>query len=230
VAWTATSSADPNTPATAIFLATGTGKRAPQSARLAVSAPTGHGIDELGLAGGGSKPTAAWTESWVDRIGNYQSLLAVADLKNSRPAARTFRVPGQLASGVTLVADGKGDQVLAWETCDELGTCSVRIASRAAGHRFGVPQRLGSADPGEPPAAAISADGEALVAWVSGGRVLAADRRQANTRFGAPRTLARTTQASEVAVGFGPTGQALAAWVQGLAAPLLRGAFLPKGS
>jgi hypothetical protein len=229
LAWTATSSADPNTPASAIFLATGTPQRAPQSARLAVRAPSGYGIDELGLAGGAGGPTGAWTESWVDRSGNYHSQVAVADLKNARPVARTLPVAGQLASGLTLVADARGDELLAWETCDVLGTCSVRAASRSAGHRFGAPQRLGSVDPGEAPAAALSPSGEALVAWISGGRVVAADRRRTGGRLGPPVTVAKTTEGSSVTVAFGPGGQALAAWAQGIATPMLRGAFLPSG-
>jgi hypothetical protein len=226
VAWSATSSEDPNTPANSIFLATGTGQRAPQSARLALTAPSGHGIDELGLAGGAGGPTAAWTESWFDRAGNYHSEVAVADF-HGRPVARRFQVAGRLASGLTLVGDAKGDEVVAWKTCDVLGTCTVRAASRPAGKRFGAPQRLGLVDPGEAPAAAVSSSGEALVAWISGGRVLVADRRHATGRFGSPVTVARTTQASEVAVAFGSTGQALAAWAQGLVTPALRGAFLP---
>jgi hypothetical protein len=191
-----------------------------------MTAPSGHGIDELGLAGAAGGPTAAWTESWFDRGGNYHSEAAVADL-HGPPVARRFQIAGRLASGLTLVADAKGDEVLAWKTCDVLGNCSVRAASRPAGKRFGEPQRLGAVDPGEAPAAAVSSDGEALVAWISGGRVMVADRRHADGRFGSPITVARTTEASQVDVAFGSAGQALAAWTQGIATPTLRGAFLP---
>ncbi len=226
VAWTATTSSDPNKPAGAIFLATGSGQRAPSSARLAYSAPAGRGIEELALAGGSAGPTAGWTEGWYDRAGAYHSEAAVGDLGGGT-AARTFQVPGQLASGLTIAADARGDEVLAWKTCDELGTCSVRAVSRAAGRRFGAPQRLGSADPGEAPAAAVAPDGEALVAWISGGHALVADRPRAGGRFGAPHTLSGSTEGSDVTVAFGPGGQALAAWTQGIATPSLLGAYLP---
>ncbi len=226
VAWTAVSSANPNTPAGALFLATGTGQQAPSSARLVLLAPSGHGFDELGLAGGAGGPTAAWTESWFDSSGNYHSEAVVADIKG-RPAERAFLVAGQLASGLSIVADAKGDELVVWKTCDELGTCSVRAAGRAAGGRFGAPQRLGSVDPGEPPAAAMSPNGEALVGWISGGHVLVADRRTTHARFGSPVTLSRSTEGSSVAVAFGPAGQAMAAWIQGIATPSLLGAFLP---
>jgi hypothetical protein len=151
----------------------------------------------------------------------------VADLAGPRAHPRTFSTPGQLASGIDLAADAKGDQVLVWKTCDELGLCSVRAASRAAGKRFGTPQRLGQIDPGEVPAAAVAPSGDALVGWAVGGRVLASTRHGARGRFGAPRTLAAADTASSVAVALGPAGQALVAWTQGVAAPRLFAAFHP---
>jgi hypothetical protein len=226
VAWTQTASAQSNVPATGIFLATGSATRAPRAGRLMLSLPAGHGIDELALAGGTAGATAAWTESWFDRFGTYHAEVAVADLLG-RVRARTFEVRGQLASGVTLAADAKGDQVLAWKSCDALGLCSVRAVSRAAGRRFGVAQRLGTIDTGEDPAAAVAPDGEALVGWSAGGRVLVADRRGAGGRFGRPHTVSGIPGASAVAVAFGPSDQALVAWTQGVAAPSVFAAFRP---
>jgi hypothetical protein len=224
VAWTETAASFANVPASGVYLATGTSKHPPRFGRLALSVPSGHGIDELALAGGTAGPTAGWTESWFDRFGTYRAEVAVADL-SGRVRARTFYVTGQLASGVTLAADAKGDQVLAWKTCDPVGGCSVRAVSRAASHRFGSPRRLGGIDTGEDPAAAVAPNGEALVGWVNGGHVLVADRRTAGGRFGGALTLSRSTGASSLALAFGPSGQALVAWVQGVVTPSVRAAF-----
>jgi hypothetical protein len=224
VVWTETAASFANVPATGLFLATGTGQHPPHSGRRVLSVPSGYGIDELALAGGTAGPTAAWTESWFDRSGTYRAEAAVADL-SGHVRARTFNVRGQLASGVTLAADAKGDQVLAWKTCDPVGGCSVRAVSRAAGHRFGSPQRLGGIDTGEDPAAAVAPNGEALVGWVDGGHVLVADRRTAGGRFGGAQTVSGAPGASSLALAVGPSGQALAAWVQGVATPSVRAAF-----
>jgi hypothetical protein len=227
VAWTQTPASQANVPASTIYIATGTAKRAPRARRLAAAAPAGHAIDELALAGGTAGPTGAWIESWTDRAGAYHAQTVVADLGGLHAHQRTFSTPAQLASGIALAADAKGDQVLVWKTCDELGLCSVRAASRAAGKRFGTPQRLGQTDPGEVPAAAVAPNGDALVGWAMGNRVLAATRHGARGRFGAPRTLAASGSVSNVAVALGPTGQALVAWTQGVAAPRLFAAFHP---
>jgi hypothetical protein len=218
--------ASPNVPASGIFLATGSAQRAPRRAVLALTAPQGHGIDELALAGGSRGPTVAWTESWSDSAGNYHSEAVVSDLTGSvRP--RTFEVPGELASGLVLASNAHGDQVLVWKTCDALGSCSVRALSRATGHRFGAPARLGAIDVSQVPSAAVAPNGEALVAWITGGHVVVEDRRSAFSGFGPPTTVASTTSGSDPAVAFGPGGQALAAWTQGMAAPTLMAAFHP---
>jgi hypothetical protein len=226
VAWTEPVGTLPNVPASAIFFATGTAQTAPRVRRLAATAPPGHGIDELDLAGGSAGPTGAWIESWYDRTGTYHSEAAVTDL-TSRGRARTFEVAGQLASGITLAADAKGDQVLAWKTCDELGSCSVRAISRAAGKRFGTPQRLGAIDTGEEPAAAVAPSGRALVGWVAGGRVLVAGRAGPAARFGRPATISSVPSAYALTLAFGPSGQSLAVWTQGTAAPRLIAAYHP---
>jgi hypothetical protein len=227
VAWTETSAAVANVPANTIFLATGTAKRAPRFAYMAAAAPADHGIDELALAGSTTGPTAAWTESWYDRGGTYHSEAVVADLTRRPPPTRAFNTPGQLASGIALASDAKGDQVLVWKTCDALAVCSVRATSRAAGRRFGSPRRLGFIDPGEDPAAAVAPNGDALVGWVGRGRVLVAGRHGARSSFGAPRALSATTAASNLTLAFGPSNQALVAWTQGVAAPRLLAAFHP---
>ncbi len=226
VAWTETAASYANVPATGIFLATGNANSEPRFGRRMLSVPSGHGIDELALAGGAAGATAAWTESWYDASGTYRAEAAVADLAG-RVRARTFAVPGQLASGVTLAADARGDQVLAWKTCDPVGVCSVREVSRGAGRRFGAPQRLGAIDVGEDPAAAVSPNGEALVGWVSGGHVLTASARRAGARFGAPATISSIPGASAVTLAFGPAGQALAAWTQGAYKSSVFGAYRP---
>jgi hypothetical protein len=224
VAWTEPAGALANVPAVSIFLATGSAKAAPRGRRLAATAPPGHAIDELDLTGGSAGPTAAWIESWYDSAGAYHAEAALADLV-SRPRARRFEVPGQVASGLALAADAKGDQVLTWKTCDELGVCSVRAVSRAAGRRSGAPQRLGAIDTGEEPAVTVGPNGQALVGWVSGGHVLVAERGSAGGRFGRAATISSVPPAYDLTLAFGPSGQALAVWTQGTAAPRLLAAF-----
>jgi hypothetical protein len=226
VAWTEPAGALPNVPASTIFLASGSAKAAPRARHLAATAPSGHAIDELDLAGGAAGPTAAWIESWYDGAGAYHAEAAVADLV-SRPRPRTFEFPGQVASAIALAADAKGDQVLAWKTCDEFGVCSVRAVSRAAGKRLGAPQRLGAIDTGEEPAAAVGPNGQALVGWVAGGHVLLAGRGRAGARFGRPATISSVPPAYDLTLAFGPSGQALVVWTQGTAAPRLLAAFHP---
>jgi hypothetical protein len=226
VAWAQPTGSLPNAPASAVFLASGSAQRAPGSGRLVVTAPAGHTIDELDLAAASRAPTAAWIDSWYDSGGNYRSQAVVADLAG-RVRARTFSIPGQVAAGVTLAANVRGEQVVAWKTCDVFASCSVRAASRGAGGRFGTPQRLGTIDASQAPAAAVAPDGKALVGWISGGHVLFAGRPSAGGRFGSPTTVSSTTQGYDLTVAFGPASHALAAWTEGTLAPRVVGAFHP---
>lgn len=227
VAWTAGTVDVFDVAPDTIELATGTDQKAPSSARVAVTVPAGHSIDELSLAGGPAGPTAGWIESWFDSAGNLHSEAVVADL-TGRLRPRTFPVSGQLASSLTLAADAKGDQAMAWKTCTTAGSCSVRAISRAAGKRFGGVQRLGALDAGQEPAAAVASDGDALVGWIDGsGHVLASSRHGADGRFGSAKTVSSAGLAADLTLAFGPSDQALAAWTQGTVAPSVVAAYYP---
>jgi hypothetical protein len=177
--------------------------------RAAITLPRGHAIDELGLAGG----TLAWVESWLDAAGSYHSVVAVADL--ARPAhPRAFPVAG-LAAGLWLAANARGDELLAWKTCDAAGACTVRAVSRPARRRFGAVQTLAPIDASQAPAAAVGPHGAGLVGWIQAGHVYAAAQPRAGGSFADPRQVSATQYAADLALGSAPNGAALATWTQG---------------
>lgn len=253
VAWAAQSSPR------SIFIATGTRLRGPRGRRAAVVVPNGHEVDELAAAGSTSLATVAWIESWLDSHGVYHSQPVAEDLGPSA-RARPFAVGSDVASGLTLAADSRGDQVMSWEQCTSAGTCSVLAASRPAGRRFGAPQQLGAIDPSQSPVATISPAGEAFVGWIWQGEVVVAatpalpassltsvsgsatprssssssgsssSRSVAPARFGVARVISGTNLASDLTLAFGPVGEALAVWTQGTVAPALEGAVYRVGS
>jgi hypothetical protein len=224
LAWTATTGNFGDGGPNRIFAASGTTLTAPHGSHVALRTGSGHQIDELGLAPAPAGATAGWIESWLDRGGAYHAQVMLSDLgARARPAA--FPVSGRLASGLTVVGDPSGDQLVAWKACDPTPACTVHALLRRAGQPFGVPQRLGTIDAYEDPAAAISPTGTALVGWIDGGHVRAAARRLADGAFPAPRLVSSTTYAADLVLAFGSQGQALAAWTQGTFAPDLVGAM-----
>jgi hypothetical protein len=207
-----------------IYVATGTGARAPRSSHQAYKVRGTDGIDELAVAPGRSGATLAWIQNWYDRRDNYRSKLAVADLAR-RLTVTTFQLPGLTASGLTFGADAHGDQVLAWKACTWGGSCSVRASVRQAGDSFGKPVRAGTIDATEQPVVAVAPAGQALLGWIDGGRVLASYLRPHATRFGSPARVSSTTYAADLTVAFRASGQAIAAWSQGTLAPEVAGAL-----
>ncbi len=169
VAW----AAQPST--RTIFVSTGSRLRGPRARRAAIVVPNGHQVDELAVVRGRSQPTVAWIESWFDSRGGYHSQPVAEDLAPSG-RAHSFPVGADSASGLTLAADTRGDQVMSWEQCNSAGACSVMAASRPAGGRFGVAQQLGAIDPSQSPVATISPAGQELVGWIRLGQVLVASR------------------------------------------------------
>lgn len=210
VAWTAAIGQPALAPAGTIYVATGSPGRAPSGTRVAYSAPAGHQIDQLAIAG----TTAAWIESWSDADGVYHSEAVAATLKG-QPSVRRFPIAGRSASGLSLAGNGAGDQLLAWTACSAAGGCTVRAAAKDAGGRFGAPAELGPIDPSQAPAATVSNGGESLVGWVDAGHVIAAARRRRARRFDRPQTVSTTRLASDLTVAFGPRNTALATWTQG---------------
>jgi hypothetical protein len=222
VAWSDAGSAGQTEPQRILY-ATGSAGAAPSRARVAVSLPSGYGIDELSLGSAKTGATVAWVESWDGANGGFHSVVVIRDLRGGGP--RTVSSADVLASDMSFAADAAGDQVLAWDACSPTGTCSVQAAVRRAGGRFGTPETLGPSDPIEAPAAAISRYGEALVAWIRRGDVLAASRRLGARLFGAARTVSAAGDDYDVAVGFAPRGSALAAWSQGTVSTSLNAAW-----
>jgi hypothetical protein len=225
LAWTA--AADPPTPSSAgptgIMVADGTATSAPRRAHVAVKMSRGHQVDELALGRGSAQGTAAWIESWNDAAGILHSEPVVADL-GGRIHARTFELPGLLASGLSFATDPSGAQVLAWKACDLSGSCRVETSIKDAGGRFSDPISLGRIDPDATPAAAVSSKGVGLVGWISGGRVLAAARGRRAPRFAPTRVVSGTTSAMDLTLGFGPSG-ALAGWSEGTFTETVMGAL-----
>ncbi|MGZ4230361.1 MAG: hypothetical protein ACXVEW_09300 [Solirubrobacteraceae bacterium] len=225
LAWTAATGVPAGTTAgpTGIMVAGGTAKRAPQRPRLAVTVAVGHQIDELAVGRGSSQATLAWIESRADSAGHLHSLPVVADL-GREIRTRTFEIPGLLASGLSLATDPSGAQVLAWKACDLAGSCRVETVVKDPGRRFGQPVSLGPIDAAATPAAAVSPQGEGLVGWIDGGRVLAAARARRARAFAPTRVVSRTNSAMDLTLGFEPSGSAMAAWSEGTFTETVMGA------
>jgi hypothetical protein len=222
VAWTVATGGEA-TPPNEILVAAGSSKGPPSAPRVAVTVPPGYSIDELQLAPGKRSPTLAWAESWYDARGGVHSAVEVRDLGRSG-LTRTISPAFEYASDVTLAGNAAGDQVLAFDGCSSTGVCVARAAVRRAGSGFSGAQRLEPIDSSQAVAAAISASGDALVGWVSGGQVLAVERRPQARSFGRARIVSRTNYASDLTLAFGPGRDALAAWTQGTLAPSVVGA------
>jgi hypothetical protein len=224
LAWTATGG--PPAPSTVgpggIMVADGTATRAPRRPHLAVKVGAGHQIDELAIGRGSSQGTAAWIESWNDSTGRLHSAVFVADL-GRRVHARSFEIPGLLASGLSFATDPSGAQALAWKVCDLPGSCRVETAVKDGGGRFGAPFSPGRIDAAATPSAAVSPKGVDVVGWIDGGRVLAAARARRARRFAPTRVVSGTSSAMDLTLGFGPSG-ALAAWSEGTFTETVMGA------
>jgi hypothetical protein len=225
LAWTA--AAGPPAPSTTgpggIMVADGTATSAPRRPHLAVRVATGHQVDELAVGGGSPEGTVAWIESWNDSAGHLHSVPVVADL-GRHVHARTFEIPGLLASGLSFATDSSGAQVLAWRACDLSGTCRVETIVKDAGGRFSQPFSPGRTDPSATLAAAVSPKGVGLVGWVDGGRVLAAARGRRARRFAPTRVVSGTSSAMDLTLGFGPSGSGMAAWSEGTFTETVMGA------
>ncbi|MFZ0040079.1 MAG: hypothetical protein WAK93_02135 [Solirubrobacteraceae bacterium] len=197
-----------------IYVATGSRAKAPGHPRAALSLPAGHSIDELAVARRGSGATLTWTESWFDRGGAYHSQVQAADLAG-HPRIRTLSSPARLASGLSFGADAAGDQGAAWESCTANASCAVQTARRGPKARFGGVSNLGSIDPSQSPSLAVGQRGQVMVAWVRGGRPVAAVGSASRGRFGSATSLSTSTYAADITAAFGRGSQALAAWTQG---------------
>ncbi len=224
LAWTA--AAGPPAPSTTgpggIMVADGTATSAPRRPHLAVKVAPGHQVDELAVGRGSSRGTVAWIESWNDSAGHLHAVPVVGDL-GRRIHARTFEIPGLLASGLSFATDPSGAQMLAWKACDLLGSCRVETVVKDGGGRFSQPISPGRIDASATPAAAVSPKGVALVGWIDGGRVLAAARGRRARRFAPARVVSRTNSAMDLTLGFGPSG-GLAAWSEGTFTETVMGA------
>ena len=221
VAWTAATGQPGQAPPNAIFEAAGSNNRVPSATRRAYTVPSGHQIDELALGG----TTAAWIESWYDARGAYRSEVVLASL-DGRIRPRAFPIAGEMASGLSFAANDAGDQVLAWQACSLVGSCTVVATVKDAGKRFGAPLDLGPIDPSQTPAATVSRRGETVVGWIEDGHVLAAARRRRARGFDRRQTISATNYAADLTVAFGPGNSALAVWTQGTVASSVMGATL----
>jgi hypothetical protein len=131
------------------------------------------------------------------------------------------RLPGEPPR---VAIDRNGDAVTAWVgTRADDGAPILQVAVRPSGGRFGSPSQLSGTGQVRAPAIAMSAAGDAIVAWLEDGAVRAA-ARPAGRPFGSPSTL--TAPAGEMAQLDGPEvaiagdGRAIAVWTRaGDAAP-----------
>jgi hypothetical protein len=206
-----------------VFASTGTGKAAPRGARAVIRLPGGHRIDELAVAPGSRAPTVGWIESWFDAVGAFHSQAVVADLRRGvRP--KPLSAPTELAAGLSLAADARGDEAIAWKACTVTGDCSVRAALRSAGGRFSAPLELPAIDASQAPSVTVSSRGQTLLGWVEQGHVLAAQASRRATAFGPVHVVSGTNYAADLTLAFGVGRRALAVWTQGTLIQTLVGA------
>jgi hypothetical protein len=198
---------------TRIWVAQGTASHAPSGAKVKITVPSGHRIDQVALGSGKSGPTVAWIESWYDPMGAYHSRVEVSDIGSGKPSPRPLSPDGRIASGLSLVSDADGDQGAVWESCKVGGTCTVQGAGRPSGSSFSGLKTLGAIDPGQQPSLAMSPSGQLLAGWTRGGHPVA------SIGFGKATVLSKTTYAYAVNVAYGPRRTALAAWDQGTLNP-----------
>jgi hypothetical protein len=208
-----------------------------------LTAAAGHAIDEVQLVSGPAGLTVVFTDSFNDAAGNYHSQVMAGDLtamsKPLRP--RALSAADVVASQLAMAGDGNGDEVATWEVCSNSSqTCGLQSRSRRApvspaprpgarkrGRRarrvappwFGPASSLGQIDAGESPQLAMAGGGQALLGWITGGRVAIAAMPHGAGRFGAVRHGLSGGLAGNLALGFGPSGEAVAAWTQGTFAP-----------
>lgn len=223
VAWSSTvGGGRPPAAGEQIHVAGGTGGRAPRRSRVLVTVPPGASLDSLSVAPRGSGATVAWTESGYSASGARFSLVFTADLHGTAAAPAAVSSSAASAAAASLVADRRGDQLLAWQSCDDYGGCGTEVAQRAPGGAWGSVRTLGAGNPGQPPVAAASADGPAVVAWVSpGGRVAAAATEGASGAVGPVTAVGSAGPAADVTLAAGVRGDALAVWTQGAFEPAL---------
>ena len=213
VAWTAGSgNVTGATVPTRIWVAQGTTKHAPGGAKVAITVPSGHWIDQVALARSRSGATLAWIESWYDKGGGYHSQVEVSDV-GPHPSPRPLSPSSRIVSGLSLAADTSGDQGAVWESCTAAGSCTVQGAGRPAGGTFSGVRTLGTTDPTQQPSLAIAPSGQLIAGWTRGGRPVA------SVGFAKPTVLSRTIYAYAVTVAYGPRHVALAAWDQGTLNP-----------
>ncbi len=199
---------------TSVFAARGTQKSPPRRGSAVLAVPSGHRVDELAVASGPSVPTVAWIESWFDSAGAYHSRTIISDLRRgSRP--KLLSAPDALAAGLSLTGDAAGDQAVAWKECTVAGDCAVRAVLRPARRRFSATSVLSDIDASQTPSMAISSNGDAVLAWIQQGHVLAVQAPPRAARFGPVQVVSATNYAADLSVAFGTSRQALAAWTQG---------------
>jgi hypothetical protein len=223
VAWTQTTPGSRFVGPGGIYLASGSQKQAPTRAHEPVRLSGGRLVDELVVTAATPATTLAWTEHSYDTHGNYVSDAAVMDLVKRRLVKR-FALGGAVASGLTFASDTRGDQVLAWKTCNAGGACAVRASVRSPGRQFTAPVQVGAIDGTDAPVAAVSPHGVGLLAWISGGHVFAVSLARGATRFSASHEVSNTQYADALDLSFSSTGYALAVWSQGTLNPEVVGA------
>jgi hypothetical protein len=212
VAWTAGRGVIGAIAPRGIDYATGSRRQAPHDARLALTVPAGHRIDQVAVARSSTGATLAWVESWYDKKGAYHSRVEAADVAK-KPSIRALSPDNRLASGLTLDNDPAGDQAAAWQSCTTSGACTVQAAGRPAKGAFGSATTLGAIDSNQSPSLTLSPKGQVVIGWVRGGHPVA------SVGFGSPSVLSSTTFAADPTVAFGPKNVALAAWIQGTLNP-----------
>ena len=218
LAWVAPSGIAGATDPRTISVATAGGPGAPRQVRTGITVPGGHRVEELGIAARGRAVTLAWIESWFDKGGAYHAVVRAIDLTR-HSTARTLSPAGATASGLQFAGDPAGDQTITWQSCTAVDRCTGRAVSRTRRGTFGTASSLGSDDPDQPPALAVSSTGQAVVALTRGGRPMAATRSGAGGRFSGVVRLSPSPYAYDITDAAGTGGRAIVGWTQGTLNP-----------
>ncbi len=181
----------------------------PPSTLLEISGEAGSAPQVVGLGGG--KAVAAWFK--------YQAGLWASSYTKAGGWATAVQVTATAAKFETLsLAANAGDDLVAvW--IDDSGQRATLVASRRVGTAWSAPVALDDPAGGasDAPRVVLDAQGNALVAWLQGGRVLAR-RCAAGTLAGCATAQvvlsAATATAEAPRLAGAPNGDAVVAWKQ----------------
>ena len=194
------------------------------------------GVDSRPTAGVGGSGDAAI--AWVHDIGRDRVLQATyrRGRSGSWPEPNDLSEPTLQIAAPEIAVDADGNAVAVWAERANTTFAVKAVVRSAATGAWGAPVTLSGGAASAGPSLALTATGEAFVAWVEGGSIVRVARRDAaNGGWGSPATVSSSPApvAGTPTVAVNPTGDAAVAWVQqanGESNPRVQVAYRPRGS